>query len=141
MVVISLFSSILLAAAAFAFPSSNEPRYARRVSRSLRLSNEAAANSTFRMRDSNDWAGAAWDSDSGVRKKNSCYGIPNVTDLCCRGLSRLLLVPSKYPGPKVPMAQYRCGWVSMVTPASTLFYRQVLTSVSHVSVLRSRVSY
>jgi len=65
MVVISLFSGILLAAAVFAFPSSNEPRYARRVSRSLQLSNEAATNSTFRMRDSNDWAGAAWDSDSG----------------------------------------------------------------------------
>lgn len=139
MVVISLFSSILLATSAFAFPSS-ESRYARRLSRSLQSSSHAATNSTSSMRDSNNWAGAAWDFEGGVRKENSCYEIVHVAYLCCRGLSRLLLAPSKYPGPKLPKAQYRCGWALMATPATTLFCRQVSTSAS-TAIPRTRVSY
>ena len=64
MVVISLLSSILLATAAFAFPTSIASRSSRRPSWGLQLteaSRQAAANATSNTSYSNNWAGAALD--------------------------------------------------------------------------------
>lgn len=71
MVAVTLFPSILLATAAFAFPTSIVPRSARSPSGVLQL-NEASSqiftNTTYNTAYSNNWAGAALDTYPHVRK-------------------------------------------------------------------------
>ena len=71
MVAISLFYSILLATAAFAFPTPIKSRSGRRQSRGLQLTQantQANTNTTSNTSYSNNWAGASLDTYPDVRK-------------------------------------------------------------------------
>lgn len=138
MVYASLLTSILLATAAFAAPSSGLESRRRRRSQPLRRIEAKASTNTSNVEYSSNWAGAVWDSYPAVR----IFVKHHIARLTSFHREHSLLLPalSSFLLPVPPMALHQLGSALTVILAILPSFRPVSTSPFRAVKFRMMVS-